>query len=380
MRYVALVSPNSSFRILELVPGDGRVQYKTVLKSRLLGNKSTLERIQLSPDNGGHLLIQFADHYRIIDFKKNLKDVSFFSGSEYSVHLAFSPTGQYLISVFQKHIALQMPVYHLKGWLARTPAQELDISQRISFGIADLREQFTHRATRNIIVAQLLSFVCLLLLLVRYLPVGFNKIKQGQYYKPVLYGMAGLLTMIAVIFKEFFFEPDEGLIELIAGFFMFISFYVLLLIIYEHKEDFSELYKAKAWLRLSLLIVPECIALAFCIVVLLDEAFASEEDIWDGVLVLLLFCIFNTLNLWLVHRSERLYKSASYLRMAAMLYLPVNYLLFLLVLYLDADFGETLFIFSLLYLTALPSVWLLRRIWRMGHRIWNKAGSMLSTS
>jgi hypothetical protein len=354
LQYVGIINRSNNFSLYRLQIKNDKVVLSEVFNRSIRVNNSTVTNIALSQDNTNHILVRLveqkrnteqarsANQVRIYDFKGQLDDIHYLSDE--TMRFSFSDDGNYLIDLQENKIVLRFPIYHLKNWLERTTAPLLTVRQKINYDIASFREKWQQYDAQKFILAQIVSFMTILLILIRYIPVGIHLYKEKRYYKIFMYGLATFIFLIAAIYREFFTEMEENIINKLADNFIILAFFYLCLILFEQREEIRNYVLEKKWASLALYTAPELIVMLINVYAIYQLfVYGNLQDyevlVEKGYFYIFLpmFYIFNALVLWTIHLSETSFHQKKYIKTLGLLFFAYGYLSWFLTQYTTPD-------------------------------------------
>lgn len=374
LQYVGIINRDNNFSLYRLQIENDKVALHEVFSKSIRISNSFLAKIQLSQDNTNHILVQIigqkvyagqtasVNQIRIYDFKGQLEDIHYLSKE--TKHFSFSDDGSYLIDLQENKIILRLPIYHLKSWLERTTAPPLTVEQKINYDIASFGERWQQYDAQKFILAQIVSFMTILLILIRYIPVSTHLYKEKRYYKIFMYGLATFVFLLTAIYRELFTEIEENIINKLADNFIILAFFYLCLILFEQKEEIRSYILEKKWTSLALYAAPELIVMsinAYAIYQLFLYSNPQEYEILVEkgyfYIFLPLFYIFNALVLWTIHLSETAFYQKKYIKTIGLLFFGYGYLSWFLTQYAVPDRLDLFIVGIAVYFFAWFALW-----------------------
>lgn len=379
LQYVGIINRDKNFSLYRLQIKNDKVVLQEIFNRSIRIGDSFLSKIQLAQDN--HILVQVvgqrsyanqtisSNQIRIYDFQGRLEDIHYLSSE--TKGFSFSNDGKYLMDLQENKMILRFPIYHLRDWLERTTAPQLSIRQKIKYDIASFREKWQQYDAQKFILAQIVSFMTILLILIRYIPVCIQLYKEKRYYKIFMYGLATFIFLIAAIYREFFTEMEENIINKLADNFIILAFFYLCLILFEQKEEIRSYILEKKWTSLVLYAAPEVIVLtinSYAIYQLFVYGNLQDYEVLIErgyfYIFLPLFYAFNALVLWTLHLSESSFYQKKYIKTLGLLFFGYSYLSWFLTQYTTPDrfdlFGWGIAIYFVVWFT----LWVGEKIYR----------------
>lgn len=360
---------NQYFTVYQLQPAKDAIRLNKVFSQSIISNATSITKVAFPADNSDFLMVQLSNHIRIYDFNGHIADVHQTNGS---INVQFTSDGAYLADIRPEKVILLMPLQNMRSWVNSYVRNDLNIKTKLVHDIATFKEKWLFEETRLLIIAQAVSFASVMLILICYIPISIHLYKTQRYYKPVMYGIAALVFLATVVYRELFTEIDENILRTLADGFIIIGMFYMLLILFEQRHYIREYLKEKHWQRLSFYTAPEIIVFTVGLFGI-SHLFINKgtEELLLSIGMIVLFMIINALVIWCIHLSEAAFLNKRYLRWLGLLFLPVNYLTAFLSAYSGAGSGYY-FLFVGLHLLAVISIWFVRGIYRFISRRFGK--------
>jgi len=354
LQYVAIKNRDNNFSLYRLQIKKDKVVLNEIFNRSIRLNDTQIVKVQIAQDNTNRILVRIvgqntysgqtksANQVRIYDFTGHLEDI-LYTALE-TKNFSFSDDGTYLIDLQENKIILRFPIYHLRTWIERTTAPPLTVEQKIKYDIASFKEKWQQYDAQKFILAQVVSFMTILLLLIRYIPIAIHLYREKRYYKIFMYGLATFVFLIAAIYREFFTEIEENIINKLADNFIILAFFYLCVILFEQKEEIRSYMQEKKWTSLALYSAPELIIMIINIYAIYQlfvygnlQEYTMFVEKGYFYIFLPIFYILNAVVLWTIHLSEASFYQKKYISTIGLLFFGYGYLAWFLTQYAVPD-------------------------------------------
>jgi hypothetical protein len=354
-------SGRQHFTVYQLQPAKDAIRLNKLFSRSIITGTTSIKKVAFPTDNSDFLMVQLDDHIRMYDFNGQIVDAHQINGS---TDVQFTSDGIYLADIKPDKIILLMPLQNMRKWVSSYVRSDLTIETKLAYDVATFKEKWLFKETRLLIIAQAVSFASVMLILICYIPISIHLYKVQRYYKPVMYGIAALVFLATVIYRELFTEIDDNILQNLSDAFITIGIFYMLLILFEQRHYIREYLRERRWQRLFFYTAPEIIVFAVGLFGI-SHLFTNKntDELLFNISLVVFFMIINALVIWCIHLSEAAFLKKRYLRWLGLLFLPVNYLTAFLTAYSGAEF-DYYFLFASFYVMVLMSTWVVRGIYR----------------